>query len=213
MKKVILLAMLLIGFSAMPALAAPMLFAPDNMTLEKVPGTLVYNASFTTNEGITVTMSANSDNGPTGWAHWSPHHTGVLSFQPDRNTNSYAMIEFSQAVDMGVWKLGLGRGNSLEFTFADGSTETFLIEYFHEWAGEVTYGNETFDYMELDLSQFTNVTSVKIFRGEDYPWDVNPNMFRPIELGYAPSAVPAPAAVLLLGSGLAGIIGLRRKIS
>lgn len=210
MKKIILLIMLIMGLSAMPALAVSMQFDTNNMQLEKVKGTLLYTASFTTNEGIGVTMSAYSEDGPTGWAHWTPHHTGVLSFQP--GNTSYAMINFSSAVDLGVWKLGLGRGNSLEFTFADGSTETFLIDYYHPWAGKETYGNQTFHYMNLDLSQFTDVMAIKIFKADDYPWQANPNMFRPIEMSYAPSQTPAPAAILLLGSGLAGIIGLRRKI-
>lgn len=62
----------------------------------------------------------------------------------------------------------------------------------------------------LDLSAYDNITSITIMRGEGVNGAVG--VFAITGLGYNGLSTPIPAAIWLLGSGLAGVAVLRRKL-
>jgi len=118
--------------------------------------------------------------------------------------NDYSILNRAPAFWEGSsaeWNLGVGIAGELEnsgrtFTsdqegfllpsYQHGDDAKIVAYYFYAWGGDWDYGNRSFTTFVLD--KWT------------YPG-------RP----YVSVAVPIPSAIWLLGSGLIGIIGIRRK--
>lgn len=76
-------------------------------------------------------------------------------------------------------------------------------EYFFIKTGKVNSGNDHFLYQNNDSALWGFVDS--------RDWGTNSNIYKISHVGTVASPVPVPAAAWLLGAGLIGLVGVRRK--
>lgn len=133
------------------------------------------------------------------WNGWgSGMGTGL---QSSIGSAGYSTITFSQALDLGSLRYEAGKGNALRFGYADGT--------FSDW---LNMPNAAYDET-IALDAYKNVVSITLQKAAGYSSIPGTFYFKGLEFDFTPSSVPVPAAVWLLGSGLAGVVALRRKIS
>ncbi|MDO5675157.1 MAG: VPLPA-CTERM sorting domain-containing protein [bacterium] len=77
-------------------------------------------------------------------------------------------------------------------------------EYFFIKTGKVDSGFDHFLYQNNDSSLWGFVDSLD--------WGTDSNIYKVSHVGTATSPVPVPAAAWLLGAGLVGLVGVRRKV-
>lgn len=133
---------------------------------------------------------------------WNGWDNGMgIGLQSSIGSAGYSTISFSQALDLSSLRYEAGMYNALRFGYEDGS--------FSDW---LAMPNAAYDET-INLSAYKNVVSITLQKVAGYNGIPGTFYFKGLDFDFSPTATPVPAAVWLLGSGLAGVVALRRKIS
>lgn len=184
MKKLTLLAMLTLALCAFAqsALAETVTFNEGNFGTTNI---------FTGSNGITLTLENN--NAIEGW----DANKGLELKIAD--SDAYLNLLFSSAV------------NIERLNYSHGSKKASMLVY----VGLGEYVDTLlFDPSKgfLDLSSYSGITSLSIQLVAGSQANTGNFYLSDISFGPAPAPTPVPAAVWLMGSGLAGLVALRRKV-
>lgn len=192
---------------------------------------------FATTARADIITNGAFDTGTGGWivtgAEWK---NGAVDLAPNMFANASTLTQFF-SIPAGTEKLTLsfdlnislsqfsgiaaGAAFTAHFNCADlGINDTVLYSWatadaIWSWGGETLF-SETLTF-DLDFNRVLNlpvdnamISFVFAMGGASLGFDV---LIDNVTLGPASPAVPVPAAVWLLGSGLAGIVALRRKMN
>lgn len=163
------------------------------------------NNVFTADSGLTMTISTNPNSRP-NLIQWMANG---LHVHPDHfDSNSFIKFTFSEGVGIDYFGYSTSANhNAIQLSYEDGTSSSWL---------NLSNGPGGL----MDLSQYgANIIALTI-KGEErnngngngHGGSAGGTSFFITGLEYTPNAVPVPAAVWILGTGLAGLAGLRRKM-